>query len=78
MTTKELMQLIGQTATYRLNGLVFDVTITDSQIAYGKIRVEITPVAGSAFTWVNRDSLGGLEEEPNDNESAASEGHPSV
>lgn len=57
ITTNDIHDAIGKTAELDLNGLIVRVRITNTKCAYGTVRAEVTPVAGSGLVWVMADRL---------------------
>ena len=57
MSVKEMATLLGKTATYDVNGMGVHVQITDAKQAYGRLLVEIIPLAGERTAWVALDSI---------------------
>ncbi len=55
--TNEIHAAIGKTAELDMNGLIVLVRITNTKCAYGTVRAEVTPVAGSGSIWVMADRL---------------------
>ena len=68
MNTNNLLELIGHKtggrdeAYLRANGLMMRVIVLDAKVVYGRIDVQITPVAGAGKKWVRVDSLTEIEE----------------
>jgi hypothetical protein len=54
---KTLAALIGRQAAYRVGGMTFTVTVTDVRSRYGNVDVEITPVHGAGYQWVQLTSV---------------------
>lgn len=59
---KNYLKYLGYNAHYRVNGLVFEVTMTDVKKVYGDVRFRIEPVSGFGDIWVSISSLGLPEE----------------
>ena len=62
MTARELTAKIGKKGTARLTthgkGFVtVEIEVTDARTAFGRIDLEVTPVAGSGRMWVSADSV---------------------
>jgi hypothetical protein len=57
MSVKEMATLLGKTATYEVAGMGVHVQITDVKQAYGRLLVEIIPLAGENTTWVAFHSI---------------------
>jgi len=55
---KEYFKYIGANAHYRVNGLIFEVTMIDVKKSYGVVLFEIKPVSGIGSKWVAMTSLG--------------------
>ena len=59
MTTMELADYIGRTATYRPIRSTLDVTveILDARQSYGRVEFLIRPTTGSGESWIRLESL---------------------
>lgn len=55
MSIKEKMGVIGTTRSLLLGGLIVEVKVLDYKCSWGKDRWLVTPIAGSAETWVEAD-----------------------
>ena len=60
MDAKTMSGFIGIEVKLRTNNLLIAVRIINAKRSYGKTRFEVTPIAGSGTTWVERDSLVGI------------------
>lgn len=52
--------VIGRYATRGDKGMYVNVTIIDAKVSWGKILLQITPVAGGGTAWVVDSSITGL------------------
>jgi len=57
VTTKQLAELLGKQADYRVNGLTIPVRITDSKYVFNTTKVRIQPLSGAGEIWVNLSSV---------------------
>ena len=58
MTTANVMaQRIGETASYHVGDLSFQVYILDARLSWGRVHYQVQPVAGDGAKWVDADSL---------------------
>ncbi len=58
MKLSDYMKYIGKVAELRaVTGLVFQVEVLDVKQAYGNVRFEVVPVAGSGRAWVSQYTL---------------------
>lgn len=48
----EVQQFVGKKGTILVGGLMVGVRITDVKMAWGKLRFEVSPLAGSGSVWV--------------------------
>lgn len=48
----EVQQFVGKKGTIITGGLMVEVRITDVKMAWGKLRFEVSPIAGSGSVWV--------------------------
>ena len=57
-TIKELASLIGTTGEYNVSrDLWITVTVEDARFTYGKLQLEVTPVAGRGTMWVHAENV---------------------
>ena len=57
-TIKELAALIGTTGEYNVSRDVWiTVTVEDARFTYGKLQLEVKPVAGHGTMWVHADGV---------------------
>lgn len=54
---KDLIKLIDQVKSYRVNGLHVKVRITDVRQVWGREDAQISPIEGDGSIWVSVDSL---------------------
>lgn len=62
MNVNEMSKLLGCVASMvvelsRGNTILVDVRILDAQMAYGDVRVQVQPVAGSGDAWVSMQRI---------------------
>lgn len=57
MTIKMIARNIGKTADLRVEGFVIQVVVEDGKLAYGSVRYQVRPVAGSGLEWVSVERL---------------------
>ena len=54
MKVSEMAKLIGQEFSYCPDAyFMITVKITDVKIVYGIVKIQITPVSGVGFKWIN-------------------------
>jgi glycine/D-amino acid oxidase-like deaminating enzyme len=59
-TVKELAIYVGCTATLHLGELGVRVTVLDARKIWGRIDLQITPIAGNGQNWVSLASVSDL------------------
>lgn len=62
MTTAELLALVGRRGEFDVHGrdgsvITFKVSIVDARRAYGRVDVQLAPVAGRGSLWVAVESI---------------------
>jgi len=57
MSIKEMSKVLGRSGDIREGELWFTVKVTDVKQAYGNVRYQVTPEAGTGLTWVNADRV---------------------
>ena len=57
MLNREHLELIGKTANYFINEMIFEVKVIDVRNAYGRIDYKVLPIAGCNSKWVSEDSI---------------------
>jgi hypothetical protein len=57
MTTAQLNEYIGQTATLPYRGLSVRVIVKDVKQSYGRVRLLVQHADGERQTWVNLESV---------------------
>ena len=58
MAAREIVQLLDREATLTTaEGLRFQVTIVDARQAFGRLNVQVEPIAGEGTAWVSMDRV---------------------
>jgi len=57
MSAKELTQYVGKLGGYRVGELRVNVRILDARVSFGRLDLEIAPIAGNGAQWVSADSV---------------------
>lgn len=57
MGLAEAVKNLNKKALYMINGLTFEVILTDVTQQWGHIRYQISPVSGTGKIWVNEDTV---------------------
>ena len=57
MSIKEMSKVLGRSGDIQDGELWFTVRVTDVKMAYGNVRYQVTPEAGTGQTWVNADRV---------------------
>lgn len=52
-----IREYIGKTGRVELEGMVFEVVLSDYKSAYGRDLVQIKPKRGAGFNWIRADRL---------------------
>lgn len=52
MSVKDMSERIGQQVMVNLGGLMVECIINDIKNVYGRVRYNISPVAGTGSVWV--------------------------
>lgn len=62
-TVQTMQSAIGSKGAIRENTLTIYVRILDAKSAYGTVRLQVTPVEGSGFAWVDASRVVLFEDE---------------
>ena len=62
MTAQEMQELINQRVYLPIDGgLLIECVVQNAKQAYGKLRVQVIPMAGKGETWVDASRVRPLE-----------------
>jgi hypothetical protein len=63
MTVKEASEVIGRTFEVRAGEFGVLATVQDVKVSFGKIRFQVSPLAGSGSAWIEVDRIIGWQED---------------
>jgi hypothetical protein len=64
MTTLQGLPLIGAYGWYRINGLAFEVVITNARKVFNRTDYLVRPVHGKGIVWVSADTVDVQQDRP--------------
>lgn len=56
-TVRQLFPAIGTTVSVQFESIQVQCVVTDAKNAYGKVRLFVTPVAGTGEQWIELERL---------------------
>ena len=57
LDARTLSSVIGARLAVRFQDLVFDCRVCNAKNSWGRVRLEVTPAAGSGFQWIELDRV---------------------